>query len=152
MAAKGFKSLVSTDSTHRSNLERKTRLNPRPDLGKVVPHQLSYFRRGLVYYGYKDSVFRVYKFFFYFYRLLMTIVLPGIRDAITTAYPLTDTDLSLIVQVVSPAAGYACGITAFSCRARIYCRQNNSWGRPNQQTGREVVVLLCVRGCWAGRQ
>lgn len=29
-----------------------------PDLGKVVLYQLSYFRRGLVYYGCKDSVFR----------------------------------------------------------------------------------------------
>lgn len=60
--------------------------------------------------------FGVYtKFFFYFLPVVDDHRVAGICDTVTEqAYPfLTDTDLSLIVQVVRPAAGYACGITAF---------------------------------------
>ena len=56
-----FKSLVSTDSTIRASFQRRAENETRtrdPDLGKVVLYQLSYFRRGLLYYGCKDSVFR----------------------------------------------------------------------------------------------
>ncbi|MBD9175987.1 MAG: hypothetical protein EGP87_07700 [Paraprevotella clara] len=64
----------------------------------------------------KIAYFGVYtKFFFYFLSVVDDHRVTGIRDAITEqAYPFfTDTDLSLIVQVVSPTAGYACGIAAF---------------------------------------
>ena len=79
-------------------------------------YQLSYFRRGLLYYGCKDSVFRsLHQIFLLFLPVVDDHRVAGIRDTVTEqAYPfLTDTDLSLIVQVVRPATGYACGITAF---------------------------------------
>ena len=57
--AKGFYVPRVYRFLHSSNLgaENETRTRD-PDLGKVVLYQLSYFRRGLVYYGCKDSVFR----------------------------------------------------------------------------------------------